>query len=145
MPKKDHFLWNQNWWYWLWFLGDSPLHLWEGGGREEPPQPSSQEDLRHVRLPDVASGLVISYTFRCCCCCYQFIFWIEHSISRKKISSKCPILLNSKIELIGNYWWNKQMKYLILQLNTTWDRVFATSEIFKLAQDGIRFWEKWQM
>ena len=29
-----------------------------------------------------------------------------------------------------------------IQLNTTWDKVFATGEIFKLAQDGIRFRDK---
>ena len=38
--------------------GYSPLDLWEGGGRKKPPKPSSQEDLRHVRLPNVASGII---------------------------------------------------------------------------------------
>ena len=42
--------------------GNSALYLREGGGRKNPPKPSSQEDLCHVRLPHAASGFLFFIT-----------------------------------------------------------------------------------
>ena len=69
-----------------------------------------------------------------------FLNWSSHF--QKKDQFKMSNIIELKNRTDRNYWWNKQVRYLILQLNTTWDRVFVTGGIFKLAQDGIRFRDK---
>ena len=86
-----------------------------------------------------------------CCCCYQFIFWIEHSISRKKISSKCPILLNSKIELIGNYWWNKaneifdsSIKHDLRQSLCNWRNIQISTGRYQISRQSDKCSNRWR-